>query len=123
MRIYVYEDRHVRGLEPLTLTRPAADLLCGLTTLGQKHARYFAAGTVGHFCRPAVAELIRSRDPDAGVNDAYWLRSGPTVVVNARWLPPAAKSATNPLADGPYMGTAGGQVAFAVLDTARLPAV
>jgi UDP-N-acetylglucosamine diphosphorylase/glucosamine-1-phosphate N-acetyltransferase len=123
MRIYVYEDRHVRGLEPLTLTRPAADLLCGLTTLGQKYARYFAASTVGHFCRPAVAELIRSRAPDAGVNDSCWLRSGPTIVVNARWVPPSAKSAANPLADGPYLGTAGGLVAFAVLDTARLPEV
>jgi hypothetical protein len=44
MRICVYEDRHVRGLEPLTLTRPAADLVCGLDTLATKQARHFAAG-------------------------------------------------------------------------------
>jgi UDP-N-acetylglucosamine diphosphorylase / glucose-1-phosphate thymidylyltransferase / UDP-N-acetylgalactosamine diphosphorylase / glucosamine-1-phosphate N-acetyltransferase / galactosamine-1-phosphate N-acetyltransferase len=53
MRICVYEDRHVRGLEPLTLTRPACDLLCGLTTLLEKQIRYFGATVVGHLCRAA----------------------------------------------------------------------
>jgi len=132
MRICVYEDRHVRGLEPLTLTRAAADLLCGLTTLLEKHVRYFAAAGVGHLCRPVVADLLRERDPAAAVNDPVWLRGAPTVLVNARWVPPArprpnpsprrhmlARS-PNPFADAPYLGTAGGKVAFAVLDPRRL---
>lgn len=136
MRICVYEDRYVRGLEPLTLTRPAADLLCGLTTLGQKHARHFAAKTVGHLCRPVVAELIRGRDPAASVNDPTWLRAAPTILVNARWVPPdrppplpgsrrnlIRSSVSNPFADGPHLGTVGGQIAFAVLDTRWLQAV
>lgn len=136
MRICVYEDRHVRALEPLTLTRPAADLLCGLTTLGQKQARYFAARTVGHLCRPVVAEVLRGRDPAAGVNDPTWLRAAPTILVNARWVPPTSaarpplprrallrSSAANAFADAPYLGTVNGQVAFAVLDAPRLQAV
>ena len=89
MRICLYEDRRVADLGPLTLTRPAADLLCGLTPLGHKPARYFDADVVGHLCRPVLAELLRSRDPAAPVNDPAWLRSAPTVLVNARWLPPA----------------------------------
>ena len=129
MRICVYEDRHVRGLEPLTLTRPAADLLCGLSTLGEKHARHFAATSVGHLCRPAVADVARGRDPDARVNDPAWLRGAPTVLVNARWVPPcrpavAAKGRRASLfADDPYLGTVNGEVAYAVLDTRLLAAL
>ena len=137
MRICVYEDRHVRGLEPLTLTRPAADLLCGLTILLEKHVRYFNATTVGHLCRPVVADLIRTRDPGANVNDATWLRGAPTVLVNARWVPPPRARANpapqprrhlitrtaNLFADAPYIGTANGAVAYAVLGMRHLEAV
>src|SRR5262245_29996023 len=138
MRICVYEDRHVRSLEPLTLTRPAVDLLCGLTTLGEKQVRYFAATAVGHLCRPVMAGLVRACDPHARVNDPAWLRGTPTGLVNARWVPPLprprhhppftprrhlAARAANPFADAPYLGTANGAVAFVVLDTKHLEAV
>ena len=88
MRICVYEDRQVHTLQPLTSTRPVTDLLCGMTTLAEKHARYFAVKAGGHLCRPGVADLIRSHDPGAGVNDPFWLRIAPTILVNARWVPP-----------------------------------
>jgi UDP-N-acetylglucosamine diphosphorylase/glucosamine-1-phosphate N-acetyltransferase len=137
MRICVYEDRHIRGLHPLVLTRPTCDLLCGLTTLLEKQVRYFAATVVGHLCRPIVADLIRSREPAAPINDAPWLRSAPTVLVNARWLPPPRPWLTlfpqsrhhlmtrsgNPFADAPYISTAHGAVAFVMLDTPQLEAV
>jgi UDP-N-acetylglucosamine diphosphorylase/glucosamine-1-phosphate N-acetyltransferase len=138
MRICVFEDRHVRGLEPLTLTRPACDLLCGLTTLLEKQIRYFGATVVGHLCRAVVADLVRGRDPNAAVNDAPWLRGAPTVLVNARWVPPPKPQsagpppqprrhlvarAAGPFADAPYVGTARGAVAFVVLDTKHLEAV
>ena len=137
MRICVYEDRHVRGLEPLTLTRPAVDLLCGLNTLGEKHVRYFAGTAIGHLCRPIVADILRARDPVAAINDPAWLRAAPTVLVNARWVPPPPRPrpmqmpsrrhliarSSNPFADAPYIGTANGVVAFAVLDSRQLEAV
>jgi UDP-N-acetylglucosamine diphosphorylase/glucosamine-1-phosphate N-acetyltransferase len=137
MRICIYEDRQVRGLEPLTLTRPTIDLLCGLTTLGEKQARYFSATAIGHLCRPLVAEQIRSRDPIARVNDAGWLRAAPTVLVNARWIPPTHTrsvglmasrrgvgiGSSNLFGEGSFLGTVEGEIAFAVLDTRLLPAV
>jgi UDP-N-acetylglucosamine diphosphorylase/glucosamine-1-phosphate N-acetyltransferase len=137
MRICVYEDRHVRGLEPLTLTRPVIDLLCGLTTLGEKQVRYFSATVIGHLCRPVVAEQIRTRDPLVRVNDPTWLRAAPTVLVNARWVPPAqartvgfkgprrsvSYAVSNFFADGPYLGMVGDEIAYAVLETGLLPAV
>jgi UDP-N-acetylglucosamine diphosphorylase/glucosamine-1-phosphate N-acetyltransferase len=131
MRICIYEDRHVRGLEPLTLTRPAADLLCGLSTLGAKHARHFAATSVGHLCRPGVADVARGDDPDARVNDPAWLRGAPTVLVNARWVPPSRpaipakdrRRRASPFADDPFLGTVNGEIAYAVLDTRLLAAL
>ena len=75
MRICIYEDRHVSGLEPLTLTRPVSDLLSGLSTLGAKHTRHFAATSIGHLCRPHISDLIRGREPSTPVNDPAWLRT------------------------------------------------
>jgi UDP-N-acetylglucosamine diphosphorylase/glucosamine-1-phosphate N-acetyltransferase len=125
MRVCIYENRRVADLFPLTLTRPASDLLCGLTTLGQKQKRHFAPEVVGYLCRPALAEWLRAREPGAPVNDPTWLRGAPTVLVNARWLAPHAP-APSPralFADGPFIGTAGGEIAFAVLDPRRLQAL
>jgi UDP-N-acetylglucosamine diphosphorylase/glucosamine-1-phosphate N-acetyltransferase len=137
MRICIYEDRHVLGLEPLTLTRPVMDLLCGLTTLGEKQARFFAASAIGHLCRPLVAEQIRTRDHQTRVNDPAWLRAAPTVLVNARWIPPThnrsvgflasrrgvGSGSANLFSEGSFLGTVEGEIAFAVLNTRLLSAV
>jgi UDP-N-acetylglucosamine diphosphorylase/glucosamine-1-phosphate N-acetyltransferase len=124
MRICLYEDRRT-DLNPLTLTRSASDLLCGLTTLGEKQIRHFGAEVVGHLCRPALAEWLRQRDPGKLINDPVWLRAAPTVLVNTRWLPPHSPkvSARDLFATGPFIGTANGEIAFAVLDTHRLHAI
>src|SRR6516165_11895805 len=93
MRLCLVEDHAVAGLEPLTLTRPAYELLLGATTLGSKVARSF--GTVlgpedrGALVRPHLAAIERERDPHTAVNDREWLSRGPLIVVNARWIPPA----------------------------------
>ncbi|MDB5306260.1 MAG: hypothetical protein JWO38_462 [Gemmataceae bacterium] len=126
MRICIYEDRRTADLGPLTLTRPTADLLCGLGSLGEKQVRYFGAEVVGHLCRPVLADLLRARDPLSPVNDPAWLRSAPTLLVNARWLPPAtplAPPVRDLFARGPVLGVCDGEVAFALLDTRRLQAL
>ncbi|VTR90991.1 UDP-N-acetylglucosamine diphosphorylase/glucosamine-1-phosphate N-acetyltransferase OS=Singulisphaera acidiphila (strain ATCC BAA-1392 / DSM 18658 / VKM B-2454 / MOB10) GN=Sinac_3268 PE=4 SV=1: NTP_transf_4 [Gemmata massiliana] len=124
MRICLFEDRRAADLYPLTFTRPASHLLCGLTTLGAKQARYFGANVVGHLCRPVLAEWLRERE-NAPVNDPTWLRAGPTVLVNGRWLaPPTAPIVLQDwLADGPFIGIANGEIVFAALDQRRLQAV
>jgi UDP-N-acetylglucosamine diphosphorylase/glucosamine-1-phosphate N-acetyltransferase len=132
MRICIFEDRHARGLEPLALTRPVADLVCGLSTLGDKHVRHFAATSIGHLCRPAVADLVRGRDVLASVNDPTWLRGAPTVLVNARWVAPGRpavsprdrrRGSANLFAEGSHIAICGDQIAYAVLDTRLLAAV
>jgi UDP-N-acetylglucosamine diphosphorylase/glucosamine-1-phosphate N-acetyltransferase len=94
MRLCLTEDFTVAGLEPLTLTRPAYDLLLGATTLGEKLARAFRIepnpACQGAIIRPHLAAIEREHDPHTAVNDRDWLARGPVVVANARWVPPPA---------------------------------
>ncbi len=126
MRICIYEDQRTSQLEPLTLTRPASDLLCGLDSLGEKQARYFGAEVVGYLCRPQLVEVLRERYPSCPVNDPGWLRSAPTVLVNARWLPPMpagprrAPASRRRFVGGSSFGTCRGETAFAALDSGYL---
>jgi UDP-N-acetylglucosamine diphosphorylase/glucosamine-1-phosphate N-acetyltransferase len=112
MRVCLFEDRQVAFLEPLTLTRPAFELRCGALALWQRQQAYFGIGELGALVRPHMADLCRAVHPHLAVNDVDWLRAGPTVLVNARWLP-----ATQPLGDvtTARVALAGDQVAFAVL--------
>jgi hypothetical protein len=90
MRLCVYEDGGVAGLDPVALTRPACDLWCGASTLLEKQARHFAAKEVGLLVRPLLAAWSRRLHPGLPVNDPAWLAAGPLLLVNARWLPPPA---------------------------------
>ncbi|OWK41077.1 putative sugar nucleotidyl transferase [Fimbriiglobus ruber] len=129
MRICLYEDRRVADLAPLALARPVADLLCGMSALEIKHRRYFAPDAVGHLVRPIVAELTRAARPYIPVNNPQWLRAGPTVLVNARWVPPPrAPGESAPLtadlfADGPFVAVCDGDLAFAAVGPDALAAV
>jgi UDP-N-acetylglucosamine diphosphorylase/glucosamine-1-phosphate N-acetyltransferase len=117
MRVCVFEDRGVDLLGPLTLTRPAFALRCGASTLLAKHQRTFAAAEVGALVRPELAELCRVLHPQLTVNDPAWLRAGPVVLVNARWLPPGEPIAVPPEA---HAALAGGQLAYAVVPAEQL---
>jgi UDP-N-acetylglucosamine diphosphorylase/glucosamine-1-phosphate N-acetyltransferase len=117
MRVCLFEDRNALDLEPLTLTRPAFDLLCGLSSLAAKQCRYFDAGSVGALVRPHLAGVVREAHPGAAVNDAVWMRAGPAVLVNGRWLPPPGAAAE---LERPGVGLLGGEVAYAVVPPDRL---
>src|SRR5207245_8712805 len=88
MHVCLFEDQGVAHLEPLTLTRPVFELLCGQTSLARKQARYFAPREVGVLIRPGLVDLFRLRQPTIPVNDLNWLRGEAAVLVNGRWLPP-----------------------------------
>jgi UDP-N-acetylglucosamine diphosphorylase/glucosamine-1-phosphate N-acetyltransferase len=116
MRICSLEDSGVVNLEPLTATRPAFALRCGITALLDKQIRFFSAETCGALVRPALAALCRQQWPGLRVNDPAWLEgaaAGETVVlVNGRWLPPGAAAARP---NRPELGLAGDEVAYAAL--------
>ncbi len=117
MRICLFEDAGSANLEPLALTHPVFDLLCGIDSLRAKQSRFFAPCDVGVQVRPHLADLYRQQHPRLRVNDTTWLRAAPTVMVNGRWLPP--DDAVPELA-GPCVALAGGEVAYAVLGADRL---
>jgi UDP-N-acetylglucosamine diphosphorylase/glucosamine-1-phosphate N-acetyltransferase len=112
MRVCLFEDHGFANLEPLALTRPVFDLLCGASSLGSKQCRYFAPCEVGALVRPYLSPLYRLENPRTPVNDTTWLRSEPTVLVNGRWLPPAGGT---PELAGPCVALCGDEVAYVVL--------
>ncbi len=118
MRLCLVEDHAVAGLEPLTLTRPAYDLLLGGGTLGAKIARALGVGPGparrSAVIRPWLAPIQRQRDPHTAVNDRDWLARGEVVVANARWVPPVDFV---PPTDGssPWVGLCDGQPALALV--------
>jgi UDP-N-acetylglucosamine diphosphorylase/glucosamine-1-phosphate N-acetyltransferase len=112
MRVCLFEDSGVGALEPLTATRPAFDLLCGANTLAAKQCRHFAPCSVGGLIRPYLADLFRLDHPETPVNDLAWLRAEPTVLVNARWLPPTVPADSTA---GPCVALIGETVAYAVV--------
>jgi UDP-N-acetylglucosamine diphosphorylase/glucosamine-1-phosphate N-acetyltransferase len=112
MRVCLFEDRGVSNLEPLTLTRPAFDLLCGQTTLAAKQCRHFAPCEIGALIRPHLADPYRLQQPAIAINDLPWLRAETAILVNSRWLPP--ENASPDLA-GPCVAMVGEEVAYAVV--------
>jgi UDP-N-acetylglucosamine diphosphorylase / glucose-1-phosphate thymidylyltransferase / UDP-N-acetylgalactosamine diphosphorylase / glucosamine-1-phosphate N-acetyltransferase / galactosamine-1-phosphate N-acetyltransferase len=115
MRLCFVEDHAVAGLEPLTLTRPAYELVLGAGTLGWKIARAVGIGPGparrGAILRPYLAPIQRQRDPHTTINDRDWMSKGPLFVANARWVPPAELKLP---ADGaPWLGICDGQPALA----------
>jgi UDP-N-acetylglucosamine diphosphorylase/glucosamine-1-phosphate N-acetyltransferase len=117
MRVCLFEDRSVLSLEPLTLTRPAFELFCGLSTLGDKQFRHFGATDRGALVRPYLADVGRLGSPRVSVNDLAWLRAGPTVLVNSRWLPPAGHAID---CDNPCVALVDDELAYAVLGPEHL---
>ena len=109
MRVCLFEDAAVVELEPLALTRPAFALLSGCGSLADKHFHLFGATSPGAIVRPALAALLG----DAfAVNDPAWLQAGPTVLVNARWLPLFAE---RPDLTTPHVGVVDDALAYAVV--------
>lgn len=114
MRVCLFEDHGAPDLEPLSLTRPVFELLCGRSSLGDKQYRHFGARQRGSLIRPHLADVFRLGAATTAVNDPAWLRAAPVVLVNGRWLPPAWGPRTA-LASGPCVGLANDEVAYAVL--------
>src|SRR5437762_2398899 len=110
MRVCLFEDRGAADLEPLSLTRPVFDLLCGTSPLADQQLRAFPGAEIGLLVRPELADLVRQERPGVPVNDPDWLRAGPVVMVNGRWLPPLPPQVYD--LSGPCVGLAGGALAF-----------
>ncbi|MCI0695901.1 GlmU family protein [candidate division KSB1 bacterium] len=79
----IFEDEHLTRLYPLTLTRPAFDLRCGISLLREKIARRFFDNRLHLFCRTYLADVVREATPEVPVNQ---LSSGPCLFINGRFI-------------------------------------
>ncbi len=77
----IFEDEHFTRLHPLTLTRPAFDLRCGISLLREKITRRFPGSRFHLFCRGHLAEVVREATSEVPVNQ---LPSEPCLFINGR---------------------------------------
>jgi UDP-N-acetylglucosamine diphosphorylase/glucosamine-1-phosphate N-acetyltransferase len=84
-RIAFFEDAAAGQFTPLTLLRPVFELLCGHFCLRERLLQ--SPAEWGAFVRPWLAAAYREEHTEAHVNDTSWLRQGPTLLINGRWLP------------------------------------
>lgn len=87
MRILIFEDPQAEQLSPIALTRPVCDLVCGRESLRDRLHRWYPGGQHGVWLRPWLKDVVQEQSPETRVNDADWLRQGPVVLINGRWLP------------------------------------
>src|SRR5579875_553111 len=119
MRVCLFEDRGALDLEPLSLTRPVFELLCGLTSLAAKQSCFFPPGPRGVLVRPYLADIYRLHSPAVPVNDLTWLRAGPILLVNGRWIPPATPPVLDELSH-PSIALIEGEVAYVIVEPEHL---
>ena len=123
MRACLFEDSRVATLEPIALSRPAFEIRCGVNSLALKHRRFFQPDSVGVYIRPYLAEIFAKDNPEIPVNNLDWLGDAPTLMVNARWLPPVRPwriDVDELAADGPFVATVEDEIAYAVLSPDEL---
>jgi UDP-N-acetylglucosamine diphosphorylase/glucosamine-1-phosphate N-acetyltransferase len=113
MRVCLFEDQHVQDLEPIALTRPAYELVCGLSSLAERQWRHFGpCSSAGVLVRPHLEAVQREERQGVAVNNLRWLHADVTVLVNARWLPPAGQAVD---LSRPCVALVGDEVAYAVV--------
>ena len=78
MLLHFFDDDTIQHLYPLTLTRPAADLRCGMLTIAEKWVRYFKPEQFGYTTLPHLAAKYKP------------LQGNVTHHINGRLLPSKA---------------------------------
>jgi UDP-N-acetylglucosamine diphosphorylase/glucosamine-1-phosphate N-acetyltransferase len=81
----------------------------------------FPGAEIGLIVRPELAELVSHERPGVPVNDADWLRAGPVLLVNGRWLPPESGPKSLIPTVGPCVGRVADEIAFAAVEPQHLP--
>jgi hypothetical protein len=87
MRILLYEDHQAENLSPVALLRPVFELVCGRDCLRRRLQRWFPTAEFGVWIRSWLIESYAEEQPEVAVNDRDWIRKGPVLLINGRWLP------------------------------------
>lgn len=87
MRFLIFEDQSTENLSPLAMLRPVFELICGRESLRRRVQRWYPMAEGGVWIRPWLTPVYQEEHPLLRVNDAAWLGSSATLLVNGRWLP------------------------------------
>ncbi len=80
----VFEDSYYKELLPLTETRPACDLLVGITTIFNKIKYFYDYGNITIHCREYLKNSLSKHYPDHTINN---INSGaPCFFINGRLI-------------------------------------
>lgn len=94
MKLEFFDDDHVDHLFPLTLTRPAADLRCGILTVAQKWLRFIASTDHGFATRDYLNQKFKPiANPDLKINGR--LLPSPNIIYAVKKLQPGQKLVFN----------------------------
>ncbi len=113
MRIALFEDHAATDFAPIALLRPVFELLCGHFGARERAVEFLPVTEWSGFVRNELAEVYREEHPGCHVNNLDWLRAGPTLVLNGRWLADP-KSLTKISPDS--VGVIDGTVVYLTLD-------
>jgi UDP-N-acetylglucosamine diphosphorylase/glucosamine-1-phosphate N-acetyltransferase len=87
MRVALFEDQAAtENFSPIALLRPVFELLCGHFSARERAMRFLPVTEWGAFLRPELVEVYQEEHREAAVNNLDWLRVGPTLFLNGRWL-------------------------------------
>ncbi|MEZ6130315.1 MAG: putative sugar nucleotidyl transferase [Planctomycetaceae bacterium] len=114
MQWIIYEDEVVSQLAPITLARPAFELVCGRESLRRRLQRWFPTAAWGVCVRPWLANVYIEEHPTASVNDFVGLQSTPSLMVNGRWMPDSRLNADDVRLDN--AGFVDGHLAWIALE-------
>ena len=102
-RLLIFEDASAENLKPLTWTRPAWGLRCGIVTLARKITAAYGDVEAVYHLRPYLADVVREERAVPVVSSAADAKShlaGPLLLVSGRILADAQFAARIPL-EGP----------------------
>ena len=69
MQVCIFEGINYERLEPLSFSRPAYDLVCGISTLREKILRSYPDVKYSLHCRSYLTSLLRIQNPGIEVNN------------------------------------------------------
>lgn len=87
MQLAFFEDQYAPHLNPIALTRPVFDLVCGRYSLRERILKVLTPDHWGVFVRDYLGEVFLEQNRQASVNNSLWLSNQPTLLVNGRWIP------------------------------------
>ena len=101
-KILIFEDSGAENLKPLTWTRPAWGLRCGIVTLAKKIAAAYKDAEIIVHVRPYLVAAVKDERDVAVVSrrDEAAALEGPLLAINGRILADGQLAARIPLAGG-----------------------